>query len=64
MNKTYNNNPKQAGNNMNNDRTNRIVWWPWIIASGIIVLLISFAAVAVQSRIAARENPVKNIKQE
>ena len=42
----------------------RIVWWPWIIASGIIVLLISFAAVAVQSRIAARENPVKNIKQE
>ena len=25
MNKTYNNNPKQAGNNMNNDRTNRIV---------------------------------------
>ena len=42
----------------------RIVWWPWIIASGIIVLIISFAAVAVQSRIAARENPVKNIKQE
>ena len=42
----------------------RIVWWPWIIASGVIVLLISFAAVAVQSSVAARENPVKNIKQE
>ena len=42
----------------------RIVWWPWIIVAGVIVLLISFAAVAVQSWIAAGENPVKNIKQE
>ena len=42
----------------------RIVWWPWIIVAGVIVLLISFAAVAVQSWIAAGESPVKNIKQE
>ena len=25
MNKTYNNNPKQAGNDMNSDKTNRLV---------------------------------------
>ena len=42
----------------------RIVWWPYIIVAGLIVLLISYAAVAVQSWIAAGENPVKNIKQE
>ena len=42
----------------------RITWWPWLIVAGVIVLLISFAAVAVQSWIAAGENPVKNIKQE
>ena len=42
----------------------RITWWPWLIVAGAIVLLISFAAVAVQSWIAAGENPVKNIKQE
>ncbi len=42
----------------------RITWWPWIIVAGVIVLVISFAAVAVQSWIAAGENPVKNIKQE
>ena len=42
----------------------RITWWPWIIVAGAIVLLISFAAVAVQSWIASNENPVKNIKQE
>ena len=42
----------------------RITWWPWLIVAGVIVLLISFAAVAVQSWIAASENPVKNIKQE
>ena len=42
----------------------RIVWWPWIIAAGAIVMLISFAAVAVQSWIASNENPVKNIRQE
>ena len=42
----------------------RITWWPWLVAAGFVVLLISYAAVAVQSRIAAGENPVKNIKQE
>ena len=42
----------------------RITWWPYIIVAGLIVLLISYAAVAVQSWIAAGENPVKNIKQE
>ena len=42
----------------------RIVWWPYIILAGAIVLAISYAAVAVQSRVAASENPVKNIKQE
>ena len=42
----------------------RITWWPWIIVAGVIVLFISYAAVAVQSWIAASENPVKNIKQE
>ena len=42
----------------------RIAWWPWLIVADVIVLLISFAAVAVQSWIAASENPVKNIKQE
>ena len=42
----------------------RIVWWPWLFVAGLIVLLISYAAVAVQSWLAAGENPVKNIKQE
>ena len=42
----------------------RIVWWPWIVAAGVIVMLISLAAVAVQSWMASNENPVKNIKQE
>ena len=42
----------------------RITWWPYIFVAGLIVLLISYAAVAVQSWIAAGENPVKNIKQE
>ena len=42
----------------------RITWWPWIIAAGAAVMAISYAAVAVQSRAAANENPVKNIKQE
>jgi putative ABC transport system permease protein len=40
------------------------VWWPWIIVAGILVLLISFCAVAVQSYMASNENPVNNIKQE
>lgn len=42
----------------------RITWWPWILIAGIIVLVISFAAVAVQSYRASNENPVKNIKEE
>ena len=42
----------------------RITWWPWLLVAGVVVLLISYAAVAVQSWIAAGENPVKNIKQE
>lgn len=42
----------------------RIVWWPWIVVAGVIVMLISLAAVAVQSWMASNENPVKNIRQE
>ena len=42
----------------------RIVWWPWIVVAGVIVMLISLAAVAVQSWRASNENPVKNIRQE
>ena len=42
----------------------RIVWWPWIVAAGAIVMLVSLAAVAVQSWMASNENPVKNIRQE
>lgn len=42
----------------------RIVWWPWIVVAGLIVMLISLAAVAVQSWRASNENPVKNIRQE
>ena len=42
--------------------TYRITWWPWIIVAGIIVLIISFSAVAVQSYMASNENPVKHIK--
>ncbi len=40
----------------------RIVWWHWIPAAILIVLLVSWLAVAVQSRIAAAESPVKNLK--
>lgn len=40
----------------------RIVWWPWIIIAVAVVLLISWLAVAVQSRMAAAEKPVKHIK--
>lgn len=40
------------------------LWWLWIPAAGIIVLAASYAAVAVQSRQAARENPTKSIQQE
>jgi putative ABC transport system permease protein len=42
----------------------RITWWPWIIVAGIIVLFISFCAVAIQSYVASNENPVNHIKQE
>ncbi len=42
----------------------RIVWWPLIVAAGAIVMLVSLAAVAVQSWMASNENPVKNIRQE
>ena len=40
----------------------RITWWPWIGVAGAIILLISFAAVMVQSWMAANENPIKHIK--
>lgn len=40
----------------------RIVWWPWIIIAVAVVLLINWLAVAVQSRMAAAEKPVKHIK--
>ena len=40
----------------------RIVWWPWIIIAVAVVLLVSWLAVAVQSRMAAAEKPVKHIK--
>ena len=42
----------------------RILWWPWIPAAGVLVLLFSFGAVAVQSWVASNENPVRNIRQE
>ena len=42
--------------------TYRITWWPWIAVAGAIILLISFAAVMVQSWMAANENPIKHIK--
>lgn len=44
--------------------TYRIAVWPWITVAGIIVGLISLAAVAVQSYVASNENPVKHIRQE
>lgn len=43
----------------------RTTWWGiWIPVAGIIVLVISYAAVAIQSYIASDENPVKHLKQE
>lgn len=42
----------------------RIVWWPWIIVSGILVVLIAIGSVVVQSYVASNENPVKHLKQE
>lgn len=41
----------------------RTVWWPWIGVAGTVVLLISLAAVAVQSYVAANENPVNHLKE-
>ena len=40
----------------------RITWWPWIAVAGAIILVISFAAVMVQSWMAANENPINHIK--
>ena len=45
-----------------NTQVVRIVWWPWIIIAVAMVLLVSWMAVAVQSRMAAAEKPVKHIK--
>lgn len=42
----------------------RAVWWPWIIAAGLVVLVISLLAVFFQSRRAARQTPSKNLKAE
>lgn len=44
--------------------THRITWWPWLLVAGIAVLLFSYVAVAVQSYVAANENPVKHVKDE
>ena len=41
----------------------RTGWWPWIGVAGTVVLLISLAAVAVQSYVAANENPVNHLKE-
>ena len=40
------------------------LWWLWIPVAGIIVIAVSYAAVAVQSRQAARQNPTVNLKAE
>lgn len=45
-----------------NTQVVRIVWWPWIFIAVAVVLLVSWLAVAVQSRMAAAEKPVKHIK--
>lgn len=42
----------------------RAVWWPWILVAGIIVMAVSFAAVAVQAYHAAHQNPAVNLKSE
>lgn len=44
--------------------SHRAVWWYWIPIAGIIVLAVSYAAVAVQSWQAARQNPAINLKTE
>lgn len=40
------------------------LWWLWIPLSGVVVLCVSYAAVAVQSHRAARMNPAVNLKSE
>lgn len=40
------------------------LWWLWIPAAGLFVLAVSYAAVAVQSHQAARQNPAENLKAE
>lgn len=42
--------------------TYRIVWWPWIGVAGAAVLIVSYVSVAVQSYLAANENPVLHVK--
>lgn len=49
---------------LNAEFAERAVWWYWIPAAGIIVLAVSYAAVAVQVHHAARQNPADNIKAE
>ncbi len=51
-----------AAGEMMKSEAYRIVWWHWIPAAVLIVLLVSWLAVAVQSRIAAAESPVKHLK--
>ncbi|AGB28067.1 ABC-type transport system, involved in lipoprotein release, permease component [Prevotella dentalis DSM 3688] len=41
----------------------RITWWPWLPVAGLIVLAVSFCAVAIQSWAASNENPVNVIKE-
>lgn len=40
------------------------LWWLWIPVAGMFVIAVSYAAVAVQSRKAARQNPSVNLKSE
>lgn len=44
--------------------SHRAVWWYWIPIGGIIVLAVSYSAVYVQVRKAARHNPAINLKSE
>lgn len=44
--------------------SHRAVWWYWIPVSGLIVLAVSYAAVAMQVHHASRQNPADNIKTE
>ena len=40
----------------------RTVWWPWIPVAVGVVTVVSYISVAIQSRIAAGEKPVKHLK--